>query len=501
MNSPKRIVALILSIVLIFSLCPAAFAAEHPFTDVKPGAWYEQDVASAWKSGLIAGKTTTTFGPEETITLAQAVTFAARISQFTETGKVTLVNGDKTWYSTYVDYCIEKGIISAGEYDGRWNEEASRAEMVCIFYPSMAKSAYNEINRVDNNAIPDVKLSDPYAKEVYAFYRAGILTGSTGNYFKPDTSILRSEVAAIISRMLYPEMRKQVTLTQAGLPAYTDAPTTEKVLAIVDNSDYLCAKILRSSLDRGDDFLYWYFPFDTITSGIDMAVHEEAHGYFWDKAPSYNSLAYLMPDGSDQVVYYTNVFSSNEIADLIPQELRTLRYDTYIGDYDPNLSSQANGPYGLLNELNAYYWGTRASVSLYHYYLTQPVSEEMWFEFSNNCSSSYFAYAEFRYYILTYMLYARDNHPDVYNGIIGNEAFREAFTTLDNEYPVLIDEMFARFDDACAYLSSKGYTAEVSNGGFWINYSGYSIFLDEYEILMNEMQKAEYVEMANLLHS
>lgn len=499
MKTSKRIISLILALVLMLGIGSFAYAAEHPFTDVKAGIWYEKDVASAWKSGLIAGKTTTTFGPEETITLAQAVTFAARISQYTETGKVSLTNGKDVWYSTYVDYCVSKGIISAGEFDGRWNDEATRAEMVCIFYPSIDKNSYVEINTVDDNAIPDVKISDHYAKEVYAFYRAGILTGSTGNYFKPDTSILRSEVAAIISRMLYPEMRKNVTLTLAKMPAWTDEPTMDKVITIMDGCDKSCADILRHCKAKGEDFLFWYFPHDTIASGINLAVHEEAHSYFWDKSPSGNSTAYLMPDFSSKVVYHTSVFSSNEIADLIPAHLRTIRYDTYIGDYDPNLAAQAEGVYGLLNEFNAYYWGTRAAVSLYDYYVTQPLNEDMWLEFSTNCSSSYTGYAEFRYYLLTYLLYARDNHPAVYNAILANDDFRQAFTTLDEAFIQLIDDMFAGFDKACAYLNSKGYQAEVYGGGFWVNGVGYSIFLDEYEPLMEEMEKSQYVEMAQLL--
>ena len=63
----------------------------------------------------------------------------------------------------------------------------------------------------------------------------------------------------------------------------------------------------------------------------------------------------------------------------------------------------------------------------------------------------------------------------------------------------LTDAKRAGFDKACAYLNSKGYQAEVYGGGFWVNGAGYSLFLDEYEPLMEEMEKAEYVEMAQLL--
>ncbi len=64
-----------------------------------------------------------------------------------------------------------------------------------------------------DNAIPDVKTGDAYAAEIYAFYRAGILTGSDqSGTFRPASSIQRCEVAAILFRMFTEAERVSITL-------------------------------------------------------------------------------------------------------------------------------------------------------------------------------------------------------------------------------------------------------------------------------------------------
>ena len=62
------------------------------------------------------------------------------------------------------------------------------------------------------NKIPDVPSSASYAGAVFTLYRAGILTGSDGNYFYPSTAINRAQAAAIASRMADSDLRMSITL-------------------------------------------------------------------------------------------------------------------------------------------------------------------------------------------------------------------------------------------------------------------------------------------------
>ena len=181
---------------------------DNPFTDVSPSDWFYSDVLYAYNLGLIDGMTATTYVPDGNLTIAQSIKLAACMHQYDNTGAVTLVNGTVNWYDTYVDYAIGNGIISSSTYAGQYDDDATRADYVKIFYYALEPSAYTEIHTVPPGAIPDVAITDPYGYEVYTFYRAGILQGNDANgTFAPDSNIKRSEVAAITARMMDPANR------------------------------------------------------------------------------------------------------------------------------------------------------------------------------------------------------------------------------------------------------------------------------------------------------
>lgn len=188
---------------------------KHPFLDVSKSDWFYDDVQNAWENDLIDGVTASEFRPYETLTVAQAIKLAAALHQLDTMGYVTLSNGYTNWYDTYVDYAVNNGIIEskyASYTKAQMNASVNRGEFVHIFYGAM--SNYAQWNSVADNAIPDVKLSDKYASEIYTFYRAGILTGNdAAGTFAPNSSIKRSEVAAILSRMYDTSVRQYVSLS------------------------------------------------------------------------------------------------------------------------------------------------------------------------------------------------------------------------------------------------------------------------------------------------
>ena len=186
-----------------------------PFTDVSRSSWYYDSVRAAWEKDLIDGVTRTLYKPDDTLTVAQAIKLSAALHQMlNNNGKVTLRNGSPYWYSSYVSYAVDNGIIEKMYLDyapAQMNTPVKRNEFVHIFYGAI--SDYRQINTVADNKIPDVITTDTYALEIYTFYRAGILTGSDKNgTFYPTNDIKRSEVAAILSRMYNKTARKTVSL-------------------------------------------------------------------------------------------------------------------------------------------------------------------------------------------------------------------------------------------------------------------------------------------------
>ena len=184
---------------------------DFPFYDVDANDWFYEAVRSAWEQELIDGVTARYFKPDSTLTVAQAVKLAAALHQKQSVGFVTLQNGGTHWYDNYVNYAVANGLIEAA-YQGKsaedMNKAVTRAEFVHILSKLLSTGAINTVN-----SIPDVKSGDAYADEIIAFYRAGILTGSDRlGTFHPESSLKRSEAAAILVRLYDATQRQYITL-------------------------------------------------------------------------------------------------------------------------------------------------------------------------------------------------------------------------------------------------------------------------------------------------
>lgn len=214
----KRMLALVLALALMLSAVPTVAAAQmfqktktwntNQFSDVTTDWWYYESVQNAYELGLMNGMPDGKFQPDGKVTLAETVTVAARIHARGTTGAESFVQGSP-WYQVYVDYALQNGILAAELAD--YTRAATRLEFAQILAKTLPASDLFSINHVEDGAIPDVADDE----SVYLLYRAGILTGNDDKgTFAPDSDIDRSEVAAIVTRMALPELRKSVKLVK-----------------------------------------------------------------------------------------------------------------------------------------------------------------------------------------------------------------------------------------------------------------------------------------------
>ena len=180
------------------------------FSDVSPRDWFYKPVTEAYKAGLVKGKDANTFAPADTMSCAEAITLAARLhaQYYNNTIPTEKKEGDP-WYQPYIEYAKANGIpYKFTDYKA----EIGRTDFVSVFYAALPEDNYVEINTIEDNAIPDVPMDAPSASEIYKFYRAGILSGSSADgSFLPYSKIKRSEVSAIVCRMLGQD-RKEFSL-------------------------------------------------------------------------------------------------------------------------------------------------------------------------------------------------------------------------------------------------------------------------------------------------
>ena len=220
----KRIISLLLALVMVFAMVPAAVAAEPAeglanfkkvntytegqFTDVKSGQWYEANIKASYEMGLVLGKGDGSFGVSDSVTVATAITLAARIHSIYHTGSASFKQGSP-WYQVYVDYAVANGIIEAGEYSN-YNANATRAQFSKIMAASVPESALKAINDIANGEVHDLPGNTEYAEAAYLLYNAGIITG-TDSYgtFKANAEIMRSEAVTITTRIVDTTLRKE----------------------------------------------------------------------------------------------------------------------------------------------------------------------------------------------------------------------------------------------------------------------------------------------------
>lgn len=182
------------------------------FTDVSDSDWFSENVSIAYELGLMNGNSDSGFDVESNITIAETLTISARMRSI-YLGDQFDFTDTSPWYECYVSYCIDQGIIYAGQFSD-YNVSATRAEFATILANTLPIEELDEINSVEDNSIPDVDMDSDYSEEVYMLYRAGILTGNdTEGTYTPEAYISRAAASAIVTRISVPILRKNITLT------------------------------------------------------------------------------------------------------------------------------------------------------------------------------------------------------------------------------------------------------------------------------------------------
>lgn len=263
---------------------------------------------------------------------------------------------------------------------------------------------------------------------------------------------------------------------------------------------------------------------------LDTATHENKHRYTVDcavpllaEASGHNIQRLMSNEYSDHrttlyFAYYLGrdrtrfnrrypTFPASEIASYIPQENRSERYQIYIIDTEV---SQSLGIFSMLDEYNASYWSERTIYDLYQYYLAeQPTTADTWQTYFEGQSSVFGAWAEFRYFILTYLLYAKDKHPDVYQKLLADERFRETFTEIDDQYIDIHKRVIKRLmKDLPAQLQAKGLKSRIatytdpktnkfSDYIFYIDNYGTGLYWGKYQTTSMLLRTPAYLAIAN----
>ena len=227
----KRIPALALALALL--LAAPAWAAQDSmenfvrsrtysgqFSDLSPTSTFYDNVVALYEYGLSVGKPDGTFGPQDSVTVGQAVIFAGRIRSLYRSGDAEAgpdaygSDGDTAAAARYLRYLQAEGVLGT-ELDDSLAAPATRAQVAHVLANTLPEEALPPVYQdlitqayASRQYITDVTEYTPYYQDILKLYRTGVSVGSdaSGSY-QPDALITRGAVAAMLTRMVDPSLR------------------------------------------------------------------------------------------------------------------------------------------------------------------------------------------------------------------------------------------------------------------------------------------------------
>ena len=207
-------ISLCLAVVMALPLVASCTAGEMPFTDVKDGKWYYDNVKYVYENGIMNGVTGTKFDPNGTLTRGMCATIIYRMAGSPETyaeNKFDDVKAEK-YYTKAVTWAQSKGIVN-GKTETAFDPDGDikRAEFATMLYrylsfKMLVLPAIKDASPADDELIPS------YAtKAVDALFRAGVVNGREDGRFDPKAKITRAEAAAMIDRFVRKAEKKSIT--------------------------------------------------------------------------------------------------------------------------------------------------------------------------------------------------------------------------------------------------------------------------------------------------
>jgi len=209
MTKRKRAMTLLLSLVMLLSLLSAgASAADLPFTDVSPDAWYYPGISFAYNAKLMNGTGETTFAPEESTTRGMFVTMLYRmagtpsVDRTGTAGDITDIQTSDYYYDPVL-WALSNSIVSGyGDGTFRPGSTVTREEMA-VFFCRYAKLENQDMTaRADLSKFSDAGSVSSWAKEEMSWAVAsGLITGLSETLLGPGGSASRAQVATIFMRL------------------------------------------------------------------------------------------------------------------------------------------------------------------------------------------------------------------------------------------------------------------------------------------------------------
>ena len=173
------------------------------YNDVASTHWAYEYVKTLSDAGIVNGVGDNRFEPNAALTRAAYVKMLAEIVKANVSdisSKFSDVKSDE-WYSSYIAWAVENGIITGYDDDTFGPDDAITREQMAIIAIRFAEKFNITLPSVNANVTysDDATIGD-YAREaVYKLQAAGIMVGNGDSTFTPKSTATRAETCKVIS--------------------------------------------------------------------------------------------------------------------------------------------------------------------------------------------------------------------------------------------------------------------------------------------------------------
>ena len=227
----KKIISLLLTIAMLFSISTAVLAADVPqqdypqrFWDVPKDHWAFNYIAALTEKGIISGHEDGSFWPDANVTNAEGakmIALAAGLS--TDDNSLIFTDMAGHWANVYANAIknyLPNQSADAFSPDQALNRETMAAILVSVLgyelsydYIQYIFSKFTDTNTISNNLAPYVA----------AAVKNNLISGFDDNTFRGQDTLTRAEAATLISRAFY-EQRTE-TKDLSDIKAYNVSKT------------------------------------------------------------------------------------------------------------------------------------------------------------------------------------------------------------------------------------------------------------------------------------
>lgn len=185
------------------AICPPAVRLNHSFRDLAGDNPHLHAVACAADRGLMSGRSSTRFAPDEPITrgqLASVLDRHLRGARRLPTGPRTSFDDlDGSVHRAAVERLAGAGIV-AGRGQGAFGpDEPVRRDQLASLLLAVLRDGH-ELTLVEGPGFPDVAVDNPHADAISRLAGIGVVSGVGGGRYDPAGPVTRAQAASAVMR-------------------------------------------------------------------------------------------------------------------------------------------------------------------------------------------------------------------------------------------------------------------------------------------------------------